>query len=125
MGSQSAILLTQWLGENDTDEMASMIGSGQVTTSDWMILALSQMSGQAQANKVGQAFVQKLLEIGDNEAKPSPWRQIAVRVDQHSAKIVEGEVFQHVGAVDGSATPLRHRKSANDVAILDACRPAR
>ncbi|KAG0161259.1 hypothetical protein PDIDSM_8793 [Penicillium digitatum] len=65
VGSQSAILLTQWLGENDTDEMASMIGSGQVTTSDWLILALSQMSGQAQANKVGQAFVQKLLEIGD------------------------------------------------------------
>ncbi|CAG8903821.1 unnamed protein product [Penicillium egyptiacum] len=65
VGSQSAILLTQWLGENDTDEMASMISSGQVTTSDWMILALSQMSGQAQANKVGQAFVQKLLEIGD------------------------------------------------------------
>ncbi|CAG7947689.1 unnamed protein product [Penicillium nalgiovense] len=65
VGSQSAILLTQWLGENNTDEMASMISSGQVTTSDWMILALSQMSGQAQANKVGQAFVQKLLEIGD------------------------------------------------------------
>ncbi|OQE44144.1 hypothetical protein PENCOP_c002G04078 [Penicillium coprophilum] len=65
MGSQSAILLTRWLGENDTDEMAAMISSGQVTTSDWMILALSQMSGQGQANKVGQAFVQKLLEIGD------------------------------------------------------------
>lgn len=65
LGSQSAIILTQWLGENDSDEMASMISPGQVTTSDWMILALSQMSGQAQANKVGQAFVQKLLEIGD------------------------------------------------------------
>ncbi|KAI2706684.1 hypothetical protein DTO012A7_4695 [Penicillium roqueforti] len=65
VGSQSAILLTQWLGKNDTDEMAAMISSGQVTSSDWMILALSQMSGQAQANKVGQAFVQKLLEIGD------------------------------------------------------------
>lgn len=65
VGSQSAILLAQWLGENDSDEMASMISPGQVTTSDWMILALSQMSGQAQANKVGQAFVQKLLEIGD------------------------------------------------------------
>lgn len=46
--------------------MAAMIHPGQpVTTSDWMLLALSQMSGQAQANKVGQAFVQKLLEIGD------------------------------------------------------------
>ncbi|KAJ5782675.1 hypothetical protein N7457_004449 [Penicillium paradoxum] len=65
LGSQSAIILMQWLGENDSDEMASMISPGQVTSSDWMILALSQMSGQAQANKVGQAFVQKLLEIGD------------------------------------------------------------
>lgn len=42
-----------------------MISPGQVTTSDWMVLALSQMRGQAQANRVGQAFVQKLLEIGD------------------------------------------------------------
>ncbi|KAJ5159832.1 uncharacterized protein N7482_006836 [Penicillium canariense] len=64
-GSQSAILLTRWLGENDTDQMATMLGAGQVTMADWMILALSQMSGQTQANKVGQAFVQKLLELGD------------------------------------------------------------
>lgn len=65
-GSQSAILLAQWLGETDTDQMAAMINPGQqVTTTDWMLLALSQMSGQSQANKVGQAFVQKLLEIGD------------------------------------------------------------
>ncbi|KAJ5141808.1 Drug resistance protein [Penicillium atrosanguineum] len=65
VGSQSAILLTQWLGETDSDQMAAMISSGQVTTVDWMLLALSQMSGHAQANKVGQAFVQKLLEMGD------------------------------------------------------------
>ncbi|CEJ58411.1 hypothetical protein PMG11_07067 [Penicillium brasilianum] len=45
--------------------MAAMLGPGQVTIADWMILAMSQMSGQTQANKVGQAFVQKLLEIGD------------------------------------------------------------
>lgn len=63
--SQSAVLLAQWLGETDTDQMASMIKPGQVTGFDWMVLALSQMSRQAQANKVGQAFVQKLLEIGD------------------------------------------------------------
>lgn len=42
-----------------------MIHSGPVSISDWMIMAFSQMSGQAQANKVGQAFVQKLLETGD------------------------------------------------------------
>lgn len=64
-GSQSSILLAQWLGETDSDQMAAMINPGPVTTSDWMLLALSQMSGQAQGNKVGQAFVQKLLEIGD------------------------------------------------------------
>ncbi|CAI7619247.1 unnamed protein product [Penicillium manginii] len=63
--SQSAVLLAQWLGETDTDQMASMIKPGQVTGFDWMVLALSQMSRQAQANKVGQAFVQKLLEMGD------------------------------------------------------------
>ncbi|KAJ5312631.1 hypothetical protein N7508_003461 [Penicillium antarcticum] len=65
LGSQSAILLAQWLGETDTDQMASMIAPGPTTTSDWMLLALSQMTGHAQANKVGQAFVQKLLEAGD------------------------------------------------------------
>lgn len=45
--------------------MAAMISSGQVTAFDWMLLALSQMKGQEQANKVGQAFVQKMLQIGD------------------------------------------------------------
>ncbi|KAJ5757546.1 uncharacterized protein N7511_006240 [Penicillium nucicola] len=65
VGSQSAILLAQWLGETDTDQMASMVAPGAVSTSDWMLLALSQMTGHAQANKVGQAFVQKLLEVGD------------------------------------------------------------
>ena len=64
-GSQSAILLAQWLGETNTDQMAEMISSGPTNSSDWMLLALSQMSGEAQANKVGQSFVQKLLEIGD------------------------------------------------------------
>lgn len=45
-----------------------MIGSGSVSASDWMLLALSQMTGQAQANKVGQIFVQRLLEMGDIHA---------------------------------------------------------
>lgn len=45
--------------------MASIISSGPASMSDWMLLALSQMNGQAQANKVGQAFVRKLLELGD------------------------------------------------------------
>ena len=57
-GSQSSILLAQWLGALDTDEMVSIIHSRPVSISDWMIIAFSQMSGQTQANKVGQAFVQ-------------------------------------------------------------------
>ncbi|KAA8652822.1 uncharacterized protein ATNIH1004_001731 [Aspergillus tanneri] len=64
-GSQSAILLAQWLGESDTDQMVSMLASGPASSADWMLLAFSQMRGESQANKVGQAFVQKLLEIGD------------------------------------------------------------
>ncbi|KAB8234440.1 uncharacterized protein BDW43DRAFT_310108 [Aspergillus alliaceus] len=64
-GTQSAILLAQWLGESDTDQMVSMLSSGSASMADWMLLAFSQMSGESQANKVGQAFVQKLLEIGD------------------------------------------------------------
>ncbi|KAL4894965.1 hypothetical protein BDV59DRAFT_158667 [Aspergillus ambiguus] len=63
--SHSAILLAQWLGEYDTDQMASMISSSTTSTADWMLLAFSQMSGASQANKVGQAFVQKLLKVGD------------------------------------------------------------
>ncbi|KAE8419719.1 hypothetical protein BDV36DRAFT_131051 [Aspergillus pseudocaelatus] len=64
-GTQSAILLAQWLGESDTDQMVSMLSAGSASTADWMLLAFSQMSGESQANKVGQAFVQKLLEVGD------------------------------------------------------------
>lgn len=64
-GSPSAILLGQWIDESDTDHMVSMLSAGPTTMTDWMLLALSQMNGQSQANKVGQAFVQKLLEVGD------------------------------------------------------------
>ncbi|KAL5046348.1 hypothetical protein BDW71DRAFT_65409 [Aspergillus fruticulosus] len=64
-GSPAAILLAQWIDESDTDHMVSMIGAGPTSIGDWMLLALSQMNGQSQANKVGQAFVQKLLELGD------------------------------------------------------------
>ncbi|KAF7173626.1 hypothetical protein CNMCM5623_005874 [Aspergillus felis] len=64
-GSQSAILLAQWLGQSDSDATAAMINSGPATLTDWMLLAMSQMNGESQANKVGQAFAQKLLEIGD------------------------------------------------------------
>ncbi|KAL2793746.1 hypothetical protein BJX66DRAFT_219488 [Aspergillus keveii] len=64
-GSPAAILLAQWIEESDTDHMVSMINNGPTLITDWMLLALSQMTGQAQANRVGQAFVQKMLDIGD------------------------------------------------------------
>lgn len=64
-GSTSAVLLSKWLGEVDTDQMAAAIGSGNINSSDWMLLALSQMGGQASMGKMGQAFVQRLLQQGD------------------------------------------------------------
>lgn len=62
-GSTSAVLLAKWLGEVDTDQMAAIISSGNVNSSDWMMLALSSMGGQS--GKMGQAFVQRLLQQGD------------------------------------------------------------
>ena len=64
-GSTSAVLLSKWLGEVDTDMMAAAISSGNVSSSDWMVLALSQMGGSGSMGKMGQAFVQRLLQQGD------------------------------------------------------------
>ena len=61
-GSTSAVLLSKWLGEVDSDMMAAAISAGSVSSSDWMVLALSQMGG---SKKIGQAFVQRLLQQGD------------------------------------------------------------
>ena len=62
--SASGVLLAKWLGDLGADIAASMIGSESMTSSDWMILALSSM-GEASQKKVGEAFVQRLLEKGD------------------------------------------------------------
>ena len=64
-GSTSAVLLSKWLGEVDPDVMAAAMNSGSISSSDWMLLALSAMGGQASTGKMGQAFVQKLLQQGD------------------------------------------------------------
>ena len=64
-GSPSAVLLAKWLGEVDSDMMAAAISSGNVNSSDWMVLALSSMSGNSAMSKMGQAFVQRLLQQGD------------------------------------------------------------
>lgn len=68
MGSQSAVLLSKWL-DDDPDHMASMMGSGGTPSSlDWMMLALSGISNQAQSKKIGQTFVEKMLATGDIHA---------------------------------------------------------
>lgn len=63
-GSASGVLLAKWLGDMGADSMASMVGSESMTSSDWMLLALSSIGADSQ-KKVGEAFVQRLLEKGD------------------------------------------------------------
>lgn len=58
------MLLARWLGDLGADLAASMVGSASMTSSDWMLLALSAMGHDSQ-KKVGEAFVQRLLEKGD------------------------------------------------------------
>ncbi|KAK7408225.1 hypothetical protein QQX98_009588 [Neonectria punicea] len=65
-GSPSRILLAKWLGDIDADVMAA--SSENMTSSDWMLLALSGIGGQASQHKLGRAYVQRLLESGDIHA---------------------------------------------------------
>ena len=64
-GTTSSVLLSKWLGEIDPDVMTAAMNSGTISSSDWMLLALSSMGGQASMGKMGQAMVQKLLQQGD------------------------------------------------------------
>lgn len=61
VGSMSRILLSKWLGDIDEDSLGA--GSQNMTTVDWMVLALSGM-GEAQ-QKVGRNYIQRLLKSGD------------------------------------------------------------
>ncbi|KAG6005015.1 hypothetical protein E4U21_000530 [Claviceps maximensis] len=62
-GSASRILLAKWLGDMEAD---FMIGSSEnMSSSDWMLLALSGIDGQQSQHKLGRAYVQRLLAIGD------------------------------------------------------------
>ena len=63
MGSPNRVLLAKWLGDIDTDIMAT--SSESMTSSDWMLLALSGIGGHASQAKVARAYVQRLLEKGD------------------------------------------------------------
>jgi hypothetical protein len=63
-GAPSAVLLSKWLGDLGSDTAASMVGSASLSSSDWMLLALSAMGSESQ-KKVGEAFVERLLAKGD------------------------------------------------------------
>ena len=65
-GSPSRILLSKWLGDIDADVMSAT--SENMTSSDWMLLALSGIGGTASQHKLGRAYVQRLLENGDVHA---------------------------------------------------------
>lgn len=62
-GAPTRILLSKWLGDIDPDIMAT--SSENMTSSDWMLLALSGIGGTAAQHKLGRAYVQRLLENGD------------------------------------------------------------
>ncbi|KUI58644.1 hypothetical protein VP1G_05899 [Cytospora mali] len=62
-GSPCRILLAKWLGDIDPDIMVA--SSENMTSSDWMLLALSGIGGTAAQHKLGLAYVQRLLENGD------------------------------------------------------------
>lgn len=67
-GSQNAVLLSKWLGE-DADQMAALLSAGGTGSNlEWMMLALSGLGNQAQTKKIGQAFVERMLAKGDVHA---------------------------------------------------------
>ena len=62
-GSSNRILLAKWLGDMESDIMAAK--SENMTSSDWMLLALSGIGGHASQHKLGNTYVQRLLETGE------------------------------------------------------------
>ncbi|MCJ1400737.1 hypothetical protein MMC11_003945 [Xylographa trunciseda] len=66
VGSMNVTLLSKWLGEVQVDSMAAVMGEAPLSSTDWMLLALSQMNGQGSAAKqLGHSMVQRLLQQGD------------------------------------------------------------
>ncbi|RKK45919.1 hypothetical protein BFJ69_g18242, partial [Fusarium oxysporum] len=62
-GSASRILLAKWLGDIDLNIMSANFEN--MTTSHWMLLALSGIGGHTSQQKLGHTYVQRLLEAGD------------------------------------------------------------
>ncbi|KAF9777360.1 hypothetical protein IL306_004441, partial [Fusarium sp. DS 682] len=65
-GSASRILLAKWLGDIDPSIMNANFEN--MTSSDWMLLALNGIGGHASQQKLGHTYVQRLLEAGDVHA---------------------------------------------------------
>ncbi|KAH8899607.1 hypothetical protein GQ53DRAFT_634878 [Thozetella sp. PMI_491] len=65
-GSTTRILLSKWLGDMNADAM--MANTENMTSSDWMLLALSGIGNQSSAHKLGRVYTQRLLETGDTHA---------------------------------------------------------
>ena len=61
-GSASAVLLSNWLGDVDQEMMTTFV-SDAMTSTDWMLLALSSMG--VQQKKLAQAYVRRTLAQGD------------------------------------------------------------
>ena len=62
------MLLSKWLNNVSVDLFQSMSESNGMSSSDWMLLALSSMGGKSSTKKIAQAFVQRLLEKKDVHA---------------------------------------------------------
>ena len=62
-GSASSVLLSKWLGEFGADTLSQMIGSETMSSSDWMLLALSSQMGTEK--HIGEAFVKRLLKTDE------------------------------------------------------------
>ncbi|KAG7413164.1 hypothetical protein Forpi1262_v017205 [Fusarium oxysporum f. sp. raphani] len=62
-GSPRRILLAKWLGDIDPNIMNANFEN--MTSSDWMLLALSGIGGHTSQQKLGHTYVQCLLETGD------------------------------------------------------------
>ncbi len=67
-GSPGAVFLSKWLNNVSADMFDSMSMSNAISSSDWMLLALSSIGGHSSTKKIGQAFVQRLLAKGDVHA---------------------------------------------------------
>ncbi|KAL5612093.1 uncharacterized protein BROUX77_002249 [Berkeleyomyces rouxiae] len=66
-GSSVRIILSKWIGQ-ETSEDEIMASADLMSSSDWMLLALGGIGNQPSQQKLGRAYITKLLEQGDLHA---------------------------------------------------------